>query len=407
MDFFSRQVVFVTGSTGGLGACLLYKLTVVLQVPKIYVLIRKTPDEAFKTWQKTIPNQVDEILRNGQVHLVQGDLTMPQFGIDETLLGEMEQEVTVVINSAASISLRMNLRDIVMVNCLPALELAGMALKFAKLQCFLQVSTAYALTDKSGGTVEERIYPMSSSAHQVLEDVISGRSDDSSEFLWPYGKSKRLMEVLLTERFSRRLPLLIVRPSQIGPAIKEPYALYMPMSACPMSSWSSRLMYPVGGTVLFGVEDASLFGQNVVDEIPVDLVSNVILQHIQRGTIGVVNASAQLFVPRTFNQFLQDIHCAVPDRWRRRLPVVACTTNPSAEQSELADLYRIHTRDYLILTERSRGLDLDGPIGLDLRGFDIEDYAARRMQHIYAETVKVLERKGKEKQNKEPTPSKF
>ncbi len=97
-------------------------------------------------------------------------------------------------------------------------------------------------------------------------------------------------------------------------------------------------MYPVGGTVLFGIQDASKFGRNVLDEIPVDLVSNVILQHVQRGTRGVVNASSQLFIPRTFNQFVQDVQQAVPDDWKRRLAVVTCTTNPSAKLSVLADL---------------------------------------------------------------------
>ena len=395
MDFFSTQVVFLTGATGGLGGCLLYKLAVVLPVPKIYVLIRKTPDQAIRTWQATMGCHVDKILQTGKVSFVIGDVTAPQFGIDDTTLREMEKDVTVVINAAASISLRMSLQEVVQVNCLPALELAGMATKFANLRSFVQVSTAYVLTDKPGGTVEEKVYPMSGNTAQILEDIVAGRSDDWSEFPWPYAKSKRLMENLLTERFAHRLPLLIARPSQIGPAIKEPFALYMPMAASPLSSWSSRLMYPVGGTVVFDAEEASKFGCNVLDEIPVDLVSNTILQHIQRGTRGVINASSQLFIPRTFNQFVQDVQEAVPEDWRRRLPVVACTTNPSAKLSVLAELYRVHTRDYLMLADRSRLLDPDGPLGIGLGMLNIDEYAARRMKHVFAETVKILDKNRK------------
>ncbi len=371
----------------------MYKLAVVLKVPKIWALIRKTPSEAIETWRTTMPDQVDEILQTGRVCFVLGDLTAPQLGSDGTVLIEMQKEVTIVIHAAANISLRMSMRDIVKVNCLPALELACMAANFAKLQSFVQVSTAYVLTDRPGGAVEEKVYQLPCNAEQTLDDIIAGRCDNWSEFPWPYGKSKRLIEIILTSRFAHRLPLLIARPSQIGPAIKEPCELYMPMAATPLSSWSSRLMHPVGGTVLFGVEDAATFGRNVLDEIPVDLVSNVIFQHIQRGTQGVVNASSQLFVPRTFNQFLEDLQRAVPDDWRRKLPVVTCTANLSVKLSMLADLYRVHTREYLILADRSRHLDLDGPIGLGLAGFDMEEYASRRMKQVYIETVKTLQAK--------------
>ena len=407
MDFFSNQIVFLTGATGGLGGCLLYKLAVVLPVPKIYVLIRKTPDHAIRTWQTTMGCHVDRILQTGKVHFVVGDVTAPQLGIDDTTLHEMEKDVTVVINAAASISLRMSLQEVVKVNCLPALELAGMATRFANLRSFVQVSTAYVLTDQPGGIVEEKIYPMSGDTTQILDDIVAGRSDDWSEFPWPYGKSKRLMENILTERFAHRLPLLIARPSQIGPAIKEPFEFYMPLAASPLSSWSSRLMYPVGGTVVFDVQDASKFGCNILDEIPVDLVSNTILQHIQRGTRGVINASSQLFIPRTFNQFVRDVRQTVPEDWRHRLPVVACTTNPSAKVSVLADLYRVHTRDYLILADRSRLLDLDGPLGIGLGGLDIDEYAARRMKHIFAETVKILGKKKEKGQKSEQVVSKL
>ncbi|KAH8660502.1 male sterility protein [Xylariales sp. PMI_506] len=393
MEFFSDQIVFITGSTGALGACLLYKLAVRLKVPKIYALVRKSPSNAIQAWRAAMPDQIDEILQSGSLHFILGDITMPQFGIDKTVLEILENEVTIVINAAANISLKKGLREIVQTNCLSALQLANMATKFKTLRSFVQVSTAYVISDQVGGTIAEDIYPMVEDANQILDDILSGKSEDWSDFPWPYGKSKRLMEILMNEHFSQRLPLLIVRPSQIGPAIKEPYELYMPISASPMSGWSSQLMLPVGGTVLYKVENASKFGHNILDEIPVDLVANVILQHIQRGTRGVVHASSQLFFSRTFNQFLEHVRRAVPAEWRGKLPVVSCTTDPSAKESMLADLYRVHTRNYLFSTERSRHLDVEGPIGLDLRGFDMEDFTARRMRHIYSETAKALERK--------------
>jgi hypothetical protein len=41
-DFYKEQVVFLTGATGGLGRCLLYKLCIVLDVQRLYVLIHRS-----------------------------------------------------------------------------------------------------------------------------------------------------------------------------------------------------------------------------------------------------------------------------------------------------------------------------------------------------------------------------
>jgi hypothetical protein len=39
-DFYKQQVAFLTRATGGLGGCLLYKLSIVLDIQRLYVLIR-------------------------------------------------------------------------------------------------------------------------------------------------------------------------------------------------------------------------------------------------------------------------------------------------------------------------------------------------------------------------------
>jgi hypothetical protein len=54
-DFYKQQVAFLTGATGGLGGCLLYKLSIVLNVQRLYVLIRRSESTVIKRWKHTMP----------------------------------------------------------------------------------------------------------------------------------------------------------------------------------------------------------------------------------------------------------------------------------------------------------------------------------------------------------------
>jgi fatty acyl-CoA reductase len=55
-EFYTDQVVFLTGGTGGLGGCLLYKLGVMLEVQKLYLLIRGPGSKSLERWRHTMPN---------------------------------------------------------------------------------------------------------------------------------------------------------------------------------------------------------------------------------------------------------------------------------------------------------------------------------------------------------------
>ncbi|TQN70652.1 Fatty acyl-CoA reductase 1 [Colletotrichum shisoi] len=394
MDFFQHQVVLLTGATGGLGGCLLYKLAVVLRVPKVYVVIRKTPEKAVETWATTMPNHVDEILRTGSIRFANGDMTAPRYGLADHDVRAMTSDVTVVVNAAANISLKLPLRQLVQENCLSALELGELATGFTKLVSYVQVSSAYALSDVPDGPMEERIYPIGD-AGQLLNDILSGTTDSSAGFAWPYAKSKRLMECLMDQRLPGRLPLLIVRPTGIAPAIEEPFELYLPNASCPLNTFYSRMMYPAGGSALFHAPEGFLSGKNIVDEIPVDLVSNIILQHVRRQTRGVVHTSSQSYIPRTFDDYLGDLERYVPDDWRSRMARPAFTTDRSARQCRVAEFYVIKSRNWLVRTDRSRDLELGGPIGLGIRDHDSEAYTERRVRRIFAETKELVEMKEK------------
>lgn len=98
MSFFNDQVVFLTGATGGLGGCLLFKLASQLPTKKVYVLCRST-SKARMTWNKTMPNQIGSVLHSGKVKLVVGDILKPNFGIAPDLLAEIAAQTTIIIHS--------------------------------------------------------------------------------------------------------------------------------------------------------------------------------------------------------------------------------------------------------------------------------------------------------------------
>jgi fatty acyl-CoA reductase len=127
-DFYKEQVAFLTGATGGLGGCLLYKLCIVLDVQRLYVLIRGSESTALERWKYTMPQQyrrIEDRIRAGKVILVPGNMTKERFGITTETLYKIEEEVTIIIHAAANISFRAPLQKVVLDNCLPVLRLAA------------------------------------------------------------------------------------------------------------------------------------------------------------------------------------------------------------------------------------------------------------------------------------------
>lgn len=141
-EFYRDQIIFLTGATGGLGGCLLYKLALELPTKKIFVLCRSIP-KARETWKLTMPSHIESILKTGKIELVVGDVTKNMFGIASDQLDRIASQTTIVIHSAADISLIAKLPATIRTNCLPSLELAKWASSFPNLISFVQMSTGY------------------------------------------------------------------------------------------------------------------------------------------------------------------------------------------------------------------------------------------------------------------------
>ncbi|RKF71188.1 Fatty acyl-CoA reductase 2 [Golovinomyces cichoracearum] len=365
-SFFQNQVVFLTGGTGGLGGCLLYKLVLKLQTKKIYVLCRSIP-KAHRSWSNTMPHQYQAILNSGKVVLVEGDITMKNFGVDiSTIL-----DATIVINAAADISFAQELDDAIKKNCYPPLELAKMASQLPKLRCFIQFSTAYCNSHLPDGLVEEKIYTIDGAdPERELET-----KENADKFPWPYAYSKHLMEQLLLSR-NPDLPILIVRPTIIGTAVHQPYPLYGPIGSTPLESFFKFFSLSPGNRV-FHATAGSDSGTNIFDEVPVDWVANLTLLHAAAGTRGIVHAGSESYIPRTLDDMLRVAQVNDADM------EVRFVKDRSVEQCPLAAFYKVASRDWRFSNKSSakfRGVE--GPLSISVKGIDLFEFDCQRMHKL-------------------------
>lgn len=189
-DFFKDKTIFLTGGTGHLGGCLLFKLTVILSARRIYVLCRGSAALAKITITKNMPLQAKDVLLHPSLIFVQGDIEEPDFGIPKLQLEQMEKEVQVIVNAAADISLVAPLKSVIESDCMPPLELARMATKFQRLEQFIQISTAYCNSFLPDGIVEERLYPLGDPESELNTARETGSTQYLSQFPAPYYYAK-------------------------------------------------------------------------------------------------------------------------------------------------------------------------------------------------------------------------
>ncbi|KAK2756136.1 putative secondary metabolism biosynthetic enzyme [Arachnomyces sp. PD_36] len=383
IEWYRDQVVFLTGGTGTLGGCLLHKLSVQLPTAKIFVLCRGSIGRAIEKWEESMPAQADEMLDTGKISFVLGDMTRPDLGLKPTDLQQLREQVTIVINAAGDISLEKQLQDTIHINCVSHLTLTALLAGFVHLRAFLHVSTAYVNSFLPEGVVEERIYTLGNDEPDPelrLSSILStGCDPDTHRFTTPYALAKYLAERLILGR-ERSFPILIVRPSLLGPAIRDPHPGYGADGTIPVHSFIQTLV----GSRDYGPFQLAdtLPKQRIVDEIPVDLVANTCLVHLALGTTGIVHAAVELYVARTLGESV--------DRYRKYTPteVVELVRQATSQgNQEVAQyFYELIQRTFggwIHDCGRSRHLkDLAGPIGLSLEGHDPEAFLKRRVNQV-------------------------
>ncbi|KAJ5483060.1 hypothetical protein N7539_006506 [Penicillium diatomitis] len=392
--FFERQTVLLTGSTGSLGGCLLYKLTLQLPTRKIYALIRSTPEAAFAKWRKAMPIQSQAIVSSKKVEYVIGDIKAENFNVAPDVLETLKSEVTLVIHTAAKISLDASLHDAIENNCLPSLELARMASQFRRLKLLVQISTAYVNSFLPDGPVLERAYTLADldpeeelASAFAIQPTRSPSPAASDRFSSTYAHAKYLMERLLLSRYPL-LPILLLRPTIFGQAIRHPFPLYGLENSTPMNKFFQYLLSDRGGVQIWHATEGYKTGANILDEIPVDLVANACLLHAAARTTGIVQIGSELYHPLTFDDFLEIAVSNAPPVIRRELPQVVFTEDRTAQQCFLAEMVRVASRNWLFHCGRSYWLkQVGGALSLCVDKGEAEELNRRRIRDIYKRAV--------------------
>ncbi|KAJ2919461.1 hypothetical protein MD484_g949, partial [Candolleomyces efflorescens] len=99
-----REVILLTGSTGGLGSYLLESLVLKPDIARVYVLNRPHPttSSAQRQLQSFKERGIDpNFLNFGKIRFLEGDLASPGFGLGEDgMFEELRKEVTCVMHTA-------------------------------------------------------------------------------------------------------------------------------------------------------------------------------------------------------------------------------------------------------------------------------------------------------------------
>ena len=382
---FEGHTVFLTGCTGCLGGCLLYKLALQLPTRKIFALVRGDSQRAIKKLGESMPNHTQAILSTGKVEFVVGDIRSVNFGIESTILQQLQDQVTLVIHTAAKIKLEGPIRDALDINCLPTLEMARIASQFQRLKLLVQLSTSYVNSHLPDGPVLERIYQLAGEEdpEEELASILTlGKSSHGAKFSSSYTQAKHLMERLLLNRFPL-LPVLLVRPTIFGPAFRHPYPLYGSEDSTPLTKFTRLWFSDRGTTQIWHATEGYQSGTNILDEIPVDFVANACLLHAAARTTGIVQIGCQLYHPITFDEVYRlGLNNAKPEV-QRDFPKIVFTNDRSEPQCFLAELIQVGTRNWLFDCGRSYWLkQVSGPLNIQVCKHEVDSLNLARTHNV-------------------------
>jgi hypothetical protein len=331
------------------------------------------------------------MLASKKIEFVIGDIKSVDFGIEAAVMEKLRSQITLVIHTAAKISLESSLVEAFENNCLPSLELARIASRFRRLKLLIQLSTAYCNSFLPDGPVLERPYNLANEdPEEELASILTlDQSPHTSRFSSTYAQAKYLMEKLLPQRYPL-LPILLVRPTIFGQALRHPYPLYGLENSTPLNKFYQFYMADRGSTQVWHAAEGYETGANIIDEVPVDFVANACLLHAAARTTGTVQIGSELYEPFTFDEYIDIAMSNAPPGIRRELPQIVFTEDQNAPQCFLAELVKVASRNWLFDCGRSYWMrQVGGPLSLRVCKYQVDNVNKLRIQGIY--------RKGMEK----------
>ncbi|XP_064076102.1 fatty acyl-CoA reductase wat-like [Vanessa tameamea] len=285
--FYDDAVVFVTGASGFIGKQLIEKLMRSANIRKIYVLVRpKKGKSGLERVTKILEDPVFTILRNDKPSFVdrivgiEGDVSEINLGIDDKTWAMLTNEVNVIFHAAATVNFVETIKMATLINIRGTREMLKFAKSCTNIKSIVHVSTAYANATKNRvkDEVKEDFYDSPIPPDTLIDLAESVPVDTLNDMMtpltqdWPnsYTFTKTVTEDLIN-RHARDLPICIVRPAIVTPALEEP-----------MPGWVDRrnALGP-SGVILglgLGVIHVIVAKEEVMmDFVPVDLVNNAII----------------------------------------------------------------------------------------------------------------------------------
>lgn len=183
-----------------------------------------------------------------------------------------------------------------------------------------------------------------------LAEVLSGaRTTAPPGLVWPYAYSKYLTERILLHKYPDA-PILIVRPSSIAPALSEPFPGFEIRSSCPGTKVIRQFMEHTGSIIrIYGPHN----GKVKFDEIPVNLVADILLAHtadIDRD--GIFHAALGPKQSLDFDALFRSANEVMTTTSQKKIEYALSASDPDLWPS--SKFYRLQGYDLLLTRPKSR-----------------------------------------------------
>uniref|UniRef100_A0A336LMX7 Fatty acyl-CoA reductase n=1 Tax=Culicoides sonorensis TaxID=179676 RepID=A0A336LMX7_CULSO len=173
VNFYRDKTILLTGFSGFLGQIVTEKLLRSCEVKVIYVLIRNKKN---KSWQNRIYEKLKDplydVLRKERPNFadkvvgIPGDCCLPNLGLNQDDLGNLKNNVNIVIHSAALVKFNAPLSTAININVKGTHHVIKLCKEMKQLQACIYVSTAFSNCNQT--EIHEKFYKPKMSALDML-----------------------------------------------------------------------------------------------------------------------------------------------------------------------------------------------------------------------------------------------
>lgn len=176
VDFYKSKKILLTGGSGFLGKVLLWKLIETCpDIAKIYVLLRpknnvsaeKRLIQMLKNKPFSFKHDYTKLLQ--KLVAIESDMTADNLGLSQTDRTLLEDEVNIVIHSAASVRFDAPLKDNLRDNVYGTRSIVNLCNNIKNLQSLVHVSTAYSNCHLKD--IDEDLIPLENEVEKTMQKI--------------------------------------------------------------------------------------------------------------------------------------------------------------------------------------------------------------------------------------------